>query len=94
MRVKEHHSPVAANRLLKTAGGRTSTRGFLPAMKLWSTGDAAPGSQRPPLTLRGSRRRLKRIKIRGNSSLELWLLVGWLAFLVLIVLPWMMRHSG
>jgi hypothetical protein len=63
-------------------------------MKLGSTSGAAPGSRRPPLTFRGSRRRLKRIKIRGNSSLELWLLVGWVVFLVLIVLPWMLRHSG
>jgi hypothetical protein len=45
------------------------------------------------MTYRGSRRRIKRIKIRGNGSFELWLLVGWVAFLVLIVLPWMMRHS-
>ena len=51
-------------------------------------------SCRPALTFRGSRHRLKRIKIRGNGSLELWLMVGWVVFLVLVVLPWMMRHSG
>ena len=62
-------------------------------MKSGTTSSAAPRSVRPALIFRGSRRRLKRIKIKGNSSLELWLLVGWVVFLVLIVLPWMMRHS-
>ena len=62
-------------------------------MKSGTTNGATPGSPRPPLTFRGSRRRLKRIKIRGNGSLEFWLFVGWGAFLVLVVLPWMMRHS-
>ena len=28
-----------------------------------------------------------------DRSLELWLLIAWLAFLILLVLPWMMRHS-
>jgi hypothetical protein len=45
------------------------------------------------MAYKGSRRRIKRIQIRGNGSLEVWLLVGWVAFLVLIVLPWMMRLS-
>jgi hypothetical protein len=62
-------------------------------MKLRGTGGAAPGSNRSPLTFRGSRRRLKRIKMRQNSPLELWLLVGWVTFLLLFVLPWMVRHS-
>jgi hypothetical protein len=62
-------------------------------MKSRPTGDSAPGSQRPAMAYKGSRRRIKRIQIRGNGSLEVWLLVGWVAFLVLIVLPWMMRLS-
>jgi hypothetical protein len=56
-------------------------------------GDAAPGSQRPPKTYRGSRRRLRQITPKGNGSFELWLLVAWVVFLLLVVLPWMMRHS-
>lgn len=31
--------------------------------------------------------------MRNNSSWDLWMLIGWLAFLVLVVLPWMIRHS-
>jgi hypothetical protein len=42
---------------------------------------------------RGSRRRLKQIRLRGNSSAEVWLLAGWVAFLLLVVLPWMMRDA-
>jgi hypothetical protein len=34
-----------------------------------------------------------RIKRRGNNSWQLWLLIGWLAFLVLVVIPWMTRHG-
>jgi hypothetical protein len=45
------------------------------------------------MTFRGSRRRLKQITMKGNSSLELWLLVGWVVFLLVVGLPWMMRHS-
>jgi hypothetical protein len=48
---------------------------------------------RPPKTYRGSRKRVRRIKMRDNGSWEFWVLVGWLAFLVLVVLPWMIRHS-
>jgi len=42
---------------------------------------------------RGSRRRIKRLTIRGNSSWEFWVLLGWIAFLLLVVMPWMIRHS-
>jgi hypothetical protein len=45
------------------------------------------------MTFRGSQRRLKHITMKGNSSLELWLLVVWVAFLLVVVLPWMVRHS-
>jgi len=54
--------------------------------------DPASGS-RPPKTCRGSRTRVRRIKKRDNGSWQFWLLLGWLAFLVLVVLPWMIRHS-
>jgi hypothetical protein len=42
---------------------------------------------------RGSRRRLKQLKPRGNGSAELWLIIGWVAFLVFVVLPWMIRQG-
>jgi hypothetical protein len=54
--------------------------------------DPASGS-RPPKTYRGSHKRVRRIKMRDSGSWELWVLIGWLAFLVLVVLPWMIRHS-
>jgi hypothetical protein len=31
--------------------------------------------------------------MRGNSSWELWLLVVWGAFLLLVVVPWMIRQT-
>jgi hypothetical protein len=31
--------------------------------------------------------------MRGNGSRELWLVLGWVMFLVLVVLPWLMRDS-
>jgi hypothetical protein len=54
--------------------------------------DITSGS-RAPKTYRGSRKRIRQIKMRHNGSWELWLLVAWLAFLVLVVLPWMIRYS-
>jgi hypothetical protein len=56
------------------------------------SGDA-PRASRPAKRYRGSSRRLKRIGLRGNSSWALWLLVAWVAFLVFIVVPWMMRQA-
>jgi len=50
-------------------------------------------ASRPPKTYRGSHKRVRRIKMRDSASWELWVLIGWLAFLVLVVLPWMIRHS-
>jgi hypothetical protein len=47
----------------------------------------------PSKRYRGSRRRLKRLTIRGNSSWEFWVLLGWITFLLLIVMPWMIRQS-
>jgi hypothetical protein len=54
--------------------------------------DTTSGARAPKI-YRGSRKRIRAIKMRDNGSWELWLLVGWLAFLVLVVLPWMIRHS-
>jgi hypothetical protein len=49
---------------------------------------------RPAKTYRGSRQRLRSIRLRGNASAELWLFVGWVAFLLLVVVPWMIRQGG
>jgi hypothetical protein len=31
--------------------------------------------------------------MRGNESWELWILIAWVAFLLLVVVPWMIRHG-
>ena len=54
--------------------------------------DITSGS-RASKTYGGSRKRIRQIKMRDNGSWEIWLLVAWLVFLVLVVLPWMIRHS-
>jgi hypothetical protein len=56
-----------------------------------ATGYARPDS-RPAKRYRGSRRRLKQIGLRGNFSWEMWLLTGWVAFLLFVLLPWMVRQ--
>lgn len=48
---------------------------------------------RPPKTYRGSLRRLRRIKVRGHGSWELWILAAWVAFLLIVVIPWLIRHT-
>jgi hypothetical protein len=50
------------------------------------------GRRRVTKTYRGSRRRFRQLRLRGNASAELWLFVGWVAFLLLIVVPWMIRQ--
>jgi hypothetical protein len=59
---------------------------------VWRMGGHAFGNARSK-RYRGSRRRLKRLTIRGNSSWEFWVLLGWIAFLLLAVIPWMIRQS-
>jgi hypothetical protein len=51
------------------------------------------GGTRANKVYRGSRRRFRRIRLRGNGSVEFWLLVAWVAFLLLVVLPWMIRQG-
>jgi len=51
-------------------------------------------ASRPPKLYRGSRRRVRRARLRGNGSGELWLIVAWVVFLLLIVIPWMIRHQS
>lgn len=47
----------------------------------------------PDKVYRGSSHRLRRIKLRGNSSIEIWLLVAWILFLLFVVVPWMMNQG-
>lgn len=53
----------------------------------------APTGTRPGKWFRGSRRRLERITLRDNWTVEMWLLVAWVAFLLFVVVPWMVRQS-
>ncbi len=48
-----------------------------------------PGSAR---TFRGSKKRLARIRMRDNFSIEFWCFVALMAFLLLVGIPWMLKH--
>jgi uncharacterized membrane protein YbhN (UPF0104 family) len=62
-------------------------------MRTYTTGQDGGGSAgRPAKLYRGSRRRLKRITLRGNWSLELALFLVWLLFCLLVLVPWLVRH--
>jgi hypothetical protein len=52
-----------------------------------------PKRRRAVKTYRGSRRRVRQLRLRGNTSAQLWLFVGWVAFLLLVVVPWMIRQG-
>ena len=52
----------------------------------------AVSATRPSKTYRGSRKRLRRITLRGNWSIELWIFVAIMAFMLLIGVPWLIRH--
>jgi len=54
--------------------------------------DLARGARRTK-QYRGSGRRVARLRMRGNSSSALWILVGWVAFLLLVVVPWMIHQT-
>ena len=48
---------------------------------------------RPAKTYRGSARRVRRLRMRGNMSWELWALIAWVVFLLLVIIPWMARQG-
>jgi hypothetical protein len=52
-----------------------------------------PKRRRAVKIYRGSRRRVRQLRLRGNASAQLWLFVGWVAFLLLVVVPWMIRRG-
>ena len=48
---------------------------------------------RPPKVFRGSPKRIRAIRWQGNGSPGLWLMLVWVLFLLLVVVPWMVRHG-
>ena len=46
----------------------------------------------PPKVYRGSRKRVRQIRMRGNWSVELWMLVAVILFILFVILPWLVRH--
>ena len=48
-----------------------------------------PGGQRSYL---GSRKRVQRIRMRGNWSAELWLFVILILVALFVLVPWLIRH--
>jgi hypothetical protein len=51
------------------------------------------GGGRAPTPYRGSRRRLRRIAVRGNASVAVWALLVWLLLILFVAIPWAMRHQ-
>ena len=51
-----------------------------------------PGSHRPFNPFVGSRRRVRRIRMRGNWFLLMWLFLAWLAVFLFVVVPYMAKH--
>jgi hypothetical protein len=49
------------------------------------------GRQGAPRSYRGSRKRLRRIRLRGNWSIEFWLYALFILALLFLVLPWLVR---
>jgi hypothetical protein len=52
----------------------------------------AVSASRPSKIYRGSRKRLRRITLRGNWSIELWIFIAIMAFMLLVGVPWLIRH--
>jgi len=48
-----------------------------------------PGAQR---SYRGSRKRIRRIRVQDHWSVELWLFVIFVLLALFIVVPWLIRH--
>jgi hypothetical protein len=48
---------------------------------------------RPSKSYRGSPRRVRRLTFKSNWSMEVWLLIAWVIFLLFVVVPWMLRHQ-
>jgi hypothetical protein len=48
---------------------------------------------RSPKVYRGSKRRLRRIRLRGNSSLAIWVFIAVVLFGLCVALPWLILHT-
>ena len=57
-------------------------------MKGRKTYDLGPGKD----YRQGSRRRVQRIRFRGNWSVQMVLFVIWMFFVLTVLIPWMVRH--
>ena len=85
------HSSDFLNRRLKSVRQATTRSRLLGRAQIRGV-DVIDG-QRPPMVYRGSRRRLKRLRWRGNFSFEMWLVLAWVLFLLFVVIPWMIRQG-
>ena len=48
--------------------------------------------KRPSKPFRGSKRRVRKIRMQGNWSLGLWVLVMVVLLALFVGVPWLMRH--
>jgi len=65
----------------------------MPAMRHHLAG-SGPHASRPGAgkVYRGSRKRLRRIGWRENTSVELWIFVVLVLFMLFVGIPWLIRH--
>lgn len=47
---------------------------------------------RPAKTFRGSKHRLRKIRFRGNWSIEIWVLLAIILTALLVGVAWLIRH--
>jgi hypothetical protein len=52
----------------------------------------APFTPVPGKVYRGSRRRLRRIRLRGNSSTLFWIFVIVFLLTLFVLVPWLVQH--
>jgi hypothetical protein len=57
-------------------------------------GDSGPhlSGGRGSKTYRGSRKRIRQIKWREHTSIEFWVFVVFMLFLLFVGIPWMIKH--
>lgn len=47
-----------------------------------------------PKVYRGSKKRLRGIRMRGNGSLALWVFLAIVLFVLCVALPWIILHAA
>jgi len=50
------------------------------------------GSSRSGRSYRGSKARMRRIRLRGNSSPGMWIFLGVVAVALFVLMPWLIKH--